>query len=91
MNYSTEQIKAIKEEAEAVVAELEAQAKAAAEDAEKSGLAGTAGQEMKRVVAALNQNLEEARKEAKEISEMADSKVTSQEASDNTVSGYTQG
>ena len=46
MNYTTEQIIAIKNEAESVVSELKLQAAAVKDDADKSGLQGTAGQEM---------------------------------------------
>lgn len=91
MNYSTEQIIAIKTEAEAVVAELKAQAAAVKDDADKSGLQGTAGQEMQRVVTALTNNVAEAEKLAQDVATMADEKVTSQQASDSKVSGYING
>ena len=91
MNYTTEQIIAIKEEANSVVTELKAQAKLIEDDAKNSGLAGTAGQEMQRVITALNANVAEAEKLATDVATMADEKVTSQQASDSKVSGYING
>ncbi len=91
MQYTTEQIIAMRDEANQMVADLEAQRNAAQEDANKSGLEGTAGQDMQALVQTLTTNLEEAKKIAQDVEAMAEEKVRSQQASDAKVAGYTSG
>lgn len=87
MNYDTQDIVTINSETAALLEELRSHVRNVADFAARSGLKGSAGTEMQRVVNALNDQLREAEGKTGQVSQAADEKEGTQKGSDSTVSG----